>query len=336
MAATVGRVTPDRIMQMVHAFWPAQILSSAAACDFFTQIAHGHQTADAVATAAGTDPRATRMVLDSLVALEILRKDAGRYSLAPDTDAFLVRDRPHSIIEMIAEHPPLLWEDWGKLRESLKTGRPVRQVGEITTGGEFFPKLIRMIMSLSLAPADATAEHLGIGTTLKGAAVLDVGAGGCAWSIPFAQRDPSARITAFDLQPVLNEASKIVREFRVSQSFRMQPGDYRKDDLGEEYDVVIFGNICHIETSDGNRALIGRAFRALKRGGRLVIGDMVPNEDRSGPPFPVMFALNMLLHSDGDTYTFSEYSRWLVAEGFKQAEAFDTQRSHSPVIIATK
>jgi 2-polyprenyl-3-methyl-5-hydroxy-6-metoxy-1,4-benzoquinol methylase len=336
VATTVEQVTPDRIMQMAHGFWPAQILSSAAACDFFTHIAHGHQTADAVAKAAGTDPRATRMVLDSLVSLEFLRKDAGRYSLAPDTDVFLVRDRPRSIIEMVAEHPPLMWEDWGKLRESLKTGRPLKQVDEITTGSEFFPKLIRMIMSMSLAPADATAGHLGIGTTLKGAAVLDVGAGACAWSIPFARRDPAARITAFDLQPVLNEASKIVREFGVSQSFRMQPGDYRKDELGAEYDVVILGNICHIETLDGNRALIGRAFRALKRGGRLVIGDMVPNEDRSGPPFPVMFALNMLLHCDGDTYTFSEYRRWLVEEGFSQAEAFDTHRSHSPVIIGTR
>lgn len=336
MTTTVEQVTPDRIMLMTHGFWPAQILSSAAACDFFTHIAHGRQTAEAVANAAGTDPRATRMVLDSLVALEFLRKDAGCYSLAPDAEAFLVRDRPQSVIEMVAEHPPLMWEHWGKLRDSLKSGQPVKRVHETAGGGEFFPKLIRMIMSLSLGPAQVTAEHLGIGTTLKGAAVLDVGAGGCAWSIPFAKRDPAARITAFDLPPVLDESSKIVREFGVSRSFSMQPGDYRKDELGHEYDIIIFGNICHIETSDGNRALIGRAFRALKDGGRLVIGDMVPNEERSGPPFPVMFALNMLLHGEGDTYTFSEYQRWLEEEGFRQAEAFDTRRSHSPVIIATK
>ena len=38
----------------------------------------------------------------------------------------------------------------------------------------------------------------------------------------------------------------------------------------------------------------------------------------------------------GDTYTFSEYRRWLVEEGFRQPEAFETHRSHSPVIIATK
>jgi 3-hydroxy-5-methyl-1-naphthoate 3-O-methyltransferase len=334
---TALQVTPDRIMQMSHGFWPAAIISSAAAYDFFTHIAHGHATADAVAAAAGTDRRGTRMVLDSLVALEFLTKRDGRYALTPETDAFLVRDRRTSIVEMIAEHPALLWDDWGRLREALKTGRPVRAMDDVASGSDFFPRLIRMIMSLSLGPADAVAEHLGGGSTVTGARILDVGAGACAWTIPFAQRDRTAEITAFDLQSVLSETAKIVQEFGVARSFRMQPGDYRTDDFGsEQYDVVVFGNICHIETPEANRRLIARAHRALKARGRLVIGDMLPNEDRTGPAFPVMFAINMFLHCDGDTYTFGEYRTWLREAGFADVREYDTKRSHSPVIIATK
>jgi 2-polyprenyl-3-methyl-5-hydroxy-6-metoxy-1,4-benzoquinol methylase len=333
---TTLQVTPDRIMQMSHGFWPAAIISSAAAYDFFTHIAHGHTTAAAVAAAAGTDPRGTRMVLDSLVALEFLTKRDGRYALTPDSDTFLVRDRRTSIAEMIAEHPMLLWEDWGRLREGLKTGRPVRAMDDAASGGEFFPKLIRMIMPLSLGPADAVAEHLGIGSAVTGARILDVGAGSCAWTIPFAQRDRTAAITALDLPSVLSEAAKIVQEFGVAGSFRMQPGDYRSDEFGRDYDVVVFGNICHIETPEMNRQLIARAHRALKQGGRLVIGDLLPNEERTGPPFPVMFAINMFLHCDGDTYTFAEYRAWLREAGFGDVSAYDTKRSHSPVIIAKR
>jgi 2-polyprenyl-3-methyl-5-hydroxy-6-metoxy-1,4-benzoquinol methylase len=334
---TTVQVTPDRIMQMSHGFWAASIISSAAAFDFFTHIAHGHDTADAVASAAGTDPRGTRMVLDALVALEFLSKpQAGRYALTPESDAFLVRDRQASMVEMIAEHPPLTWDAWGRLREALKTGRPVSVVDDTAAGGEFFPKLIRMIMSLSLGPADAVAEHLGAGSALKGARILDVGAGSCAWTIPFARRDRTASITAFDLQSVLAETAKIVGELGVADSFRMQPGDYRTEEFGTDYDVVIFGNICHIEAPDSNRQLIARAHRALKAGGRLVIGDMLPNEARTGPPFPVMFAINMFLHGAGDTYTFGEYRGWLREAGFAGIEAYDTHRSHSPVIIAKR
>jgi 2-polyprenyl-3-methyl-5-hydroxy-6-metoxy-1,4-benzoquinol methylase len=336
MQTTVQQMTPDRIMQMAHGFWPAAIISSAAAYDFFTHIAQGRNTVDAIASAAGTDRRGTRMVLDSLVSLEFLTKEDGRYALTPESDAFLVRDRPASILEMVAEHPALMWDDWGKLREALKTGRPVKTVDDTASGNEFFPKLIRMIMSLSLGPADAVAEHLGVGATLKGAAIVDVGAGACAWTIPFARRDRTARITAFDLPAVLHETAKIVREFGVAESFRMQAGDYRTEELGSDYDIAIFGNICHIETPQANRELIARAHRALKPGGRLVIGDMLPNEDRTGPPFPIMFALNMFLHGEGDSYTFGEYRDWLREAGFARAEPYDTHRSHSPVIIATR
>jgi len=60
------------------------------------------------------------------------------------------------------------------------------------------------------------------------------------------------------------------------------------------------------------------------------------HRERTGPPFPVMFALNMFLHGDGDTYTFSEYRSWLGESGFARVEQYDTHRSHSPVIIAVK
>jgi 3-hydroxy-5-methyl-1-naphthoate 3-O-methyltransferase len=89
-------------------------------------------------------------------------------------------------------------------------------------------------------------------------------------------------------------------------------------------------------SAEMNRQLIARAHRALKQGGRLVIGDLLPNEERTGPPFPVMFAINMFLHCDGDTYTFAEYRAWLREAGFGDVSAYDTKRSHSPVIIAKR
>jgi hypothetical protein len=49
-----------------------------------------------------------------------------------------------------------------------------------------------------------------------------------------------------------------------------------------------------------------------------------------------MFAVNMLLHCDGDTYTFDEYRNWLRDAGFRAVDTYDTQRSPSPVVIATK
>jgi ubiquinone/menaquinone biosynthesis C-methylase UbiE len=331
-------LTPDRLMGIAHGFWASQILASAAHYGFFTSIAQGQKTAGAIASAAGTDPDGTRMVLDSLVALEILRRENGGYALTPEAEAFLVSGRPGDLSPMIAEHPQIVWNEWGHLREALKMG-PAKSA-EYTENPEaeaFFARLIRIIMPMALGPADAVAEHLGVGTARKGVRILDVGAGSGAWTMPFARRDPSAEITAFDLPHVLPETRKIVDEMGLGARYRLQAGDLTRDDFGEaRYDIAILGNICHGLTPDQNRDLFARLHRTLAPGGHIVIADMVPNEERSGPPFPVLFAVNMYLMTGGDTYTFSQYSAWLTEAGFSHPRAFDTHRSHSPLVLADR
>jgi hypothetical protein len=68
----------------------------------------------------------------------------------------------------------------------------------------------------------------------------------------------------------------------------------------------------------------------------LLIADMVPNDERTGPVFPLVFALNMLINTEeGDVFTMKEYTRWLNEAGFKKIWTVDAP-GPSPVILATK
>ncbi|HVB38850.1 MAG TPA: methyltransferase dimerization domain-containing protein [Vicinamibacterales bacterium] len=329
--------TPERILALSHGFWATQIVSTAADCRFFTLIAEGHRTAEAVAEAAGTDLRGTRMILDALVALDLLFRRNSHYVLAQDAEAFLVEGQPQSLAAYIAGHPTLLWDDWGRLRETVRSGRRAQDVGDAARAQAFFPKLIQMIMPLGLGAADAAASHFGVGRQLTGVRVLDVGAGGAAWSIPFARLDGASEITALDRPDVLKHTGEMTARFGVGERYRLQPGDYRRDDFGEdEYDFVLFGNICHGESPEVNRTLFAKTHRALKPGGRALIGDMLRHDDRTGPPMPAMFALNMYLHNDGDTYSLADYREWLTGSGFADVSTLDTGRSASPIVVGTK
>jgi len=76
--------------------------------------------------------------------------------------------------------------------------------------------------------------------------------------------------------------------------------------------------------------------RIMRADGRVAIIDLLPNDDRTGPPFPVFFALNMLLNTEeGDTYTLAQYTEWLQEAGFARVETADIG-SHSPLIIGWK
>ncbi|MGE5246250.1 MAG: methyltransferase [Betaproteobacteria bacterium] len=336
--ATTAAVSPDRLMALGHGFWVSQILASAAHYKFFTLISRGHCTADAIAREAGTNPSGTRVVLDALVTVEVLRKPGGAYTLTPEAEAFLVEGRPGYIAPMLAGHPQILWQDWGRLREALKQ-RPAKSAAyaDAPEPEAFFSHLIRIIMPMALGPADTLAEHLGVGVTRKGLRILDVGAGSGAWTMPFARRDPQAEITAFDLPHVVDETKKIVEETGLAARYRIEAGDLTTADFGDRrYDLAMLGNICHGLTPDQNRDLFKRLHRALAPGGLMVIADMIPNEERTGPPFPVLFAVNMYLMTDGDTYPLSDYSAWLREAGFKAPTTYDTKRSHSPLILAER
>jgi len=77
-------------------------------------------------------------------------------------------------------------------------------------------------------------------------------------------------------------------------------------------------------------------YRSLAPGGIVAIAEFVPADDRSGPPQPLVFALNMLLHTDeGDTFTFGQMTSWLREAGFVEARQFPIP-APSPILLAKK
>ena len=104
----------------------------------------------------------------------------------------------------------------------------------------------------------------------------------------------------------------------------------------EQYDLALLGNILHSEGEESSRSLLRRLHAALRPGGRAVILEFLPNDDRTGPPFPIFFALNMLLNTEhGNTFTLAEYTRWLREAGFVRIETAAIG-SHSPLVIGHK
>jgi ubiquinone/menaquinone biosynthesis C-methylase UbiE len=325
---------PERLQQMHFAFAAERVLSTSLKFDVFSHIAAGKKTAAEIAAAAGASERGMRMLLDALVGIELLSKREGRYEIAPEMARYLVRESPEYMGTFFATDN--LWEAWGHLADSVRDGKPQRSATEKEVAEDFFPVLVRTLHITNSKPAQNLAAKLVAGAK-SGLRVLDIGCGSAVWSIEIAKADPKARITAFDYPKVLETTRQFAEREGVAGRTEYLPGDLRVAQFPERsFDVAILGNIVHSEGPEGVRDLFTRIHRALDSGGRLAIADMIPNDDRSGPPFPLLFALNMLVNTDhGDTYTLSEYREWLTAAGFARVEPVDIG-SHSPAIVATK
>jgi hypothetical protein len=79
-----------------------------------------------------------------------------------------------------------------------------------------------------------------------------------------------------------------------------------------------------------------KTFDALAPGGTVAIMEFVPNHDRTGPPMPLLFAVNMLVNTEeGETFTFPEMSAWLREAGFVNPRLLDVP-AVSPLVLATR
>src|SRR5918996_3483063 len=217
-------LSPRPLMRILGDFANSQILDASLEYDFFTIIHKGTQTADDIAREAGTDPRATRIVLDSLPALGLVEKRDGKYRLTPMAEQFLVKEKPSYVGDF--RHVALaLWDGMGHLKESLKTGKPFSRMD---TGAELevWEKLVLGIIVIAEPAAKALCDVLKIGTERKGIKVLDIAGGSSIFGMTILSRDPTAHVTQLDWPSVNAVAKKLNKERGLEGRIRFIDGEH--------------------------------------------------------------------------------------------------------------
>jgi ubiquinone/menaquinone biosynthesis C-methylase UbiE len=313
-------LSPRRLMRILGDFANSQILDASIEYDFFTLIHKGLQSAEEIARAAGTDARATRIVLDSLPALGLIEKRGGKYFLTPTADVFLVKEKPSYVGDF--RHVALaLWDGMAHLKESLKTGKPLSRMD---TGAELpvWEKLVLGIIVIAEPAAKALCDILKIGSAHKGIQVLDIAGGSSIFGMTILSRDPSAQVTQLDWPNVNAVAKKANKERGLDGKIRFIDGEHHTAPIETNYyDLVLASNFCRFESPRGNQELFAKAYSALKPGGIFVVNDFVPNEERTEPTFALRFSVYTLTHTpEGECWTLSQYSDWLQKAGFKSIE----------------
>ena len=316
--------TPDKVMQVITGGWAAAILGSSAKHGIFNALEDGGDDAAGVANKTGISPRGAQAALDGLTGLGLVTLSNGRYRNSPEAAAFLVRGKP-AYLGGMAEVMTGSLTEWATLPEAVKTGAPTSMTTADMADNEFWHLLVPAIAALSFPVAQMAAERLGIA---QAGAVrwLDVGGGSGVWSAVWLGANTQAKGVQLDW-PVVNSIAKgFVGQFGVGDRFETIDGDFHTADFGAgQYDYAIYGHIAHQETPEDNVAVFRKFRKALKPGGTLVVNDFVLGDDRTGHPFALMLAAQMLLVSKGgNAWRQSDYRTWLADAGFTSVDIVST------------
>ncbi|BAU12394.1 O-methyltransferase family 2 [Leptolyngbya sp. NIES-3755] len=337
MQTTHSPVTPDRLMQFVFGYAPPLMIEAAIEHRVFDVLDEGAKTVEQLSQATGASIRGLRILLDALVALEFLARDAEQqYKLTPESAAFLVSTKPSFQGGLFRHTSHQLLPKWLELTEIVRTGKPAMAVNHEAVGTEFFQQFVNDIFPLSYPAAQVLAEVLQVAQTQSSMRVLDLAAGAGVWGITIAQASPQVYVSAIDWAGVIPVTQGNIDRLGLSDRVKCIAGDLLTTDFGTAYDLAILGHILHSEGEIRSRQLLKKVFEALAPGGTIAIAEWLMNDDRTGPANAAIFAVNMLVNSEeGDTYSFGEINSWLTQIGFINARTIEAP-GPSPLILAMK
>lgn len=307
----------NRINLIARGYQHAQILFAAVRADVF-RFLESPRNATELADALGWNARSAQMLLDGLLALELVTLEDARYRNVAMASMCLVPGAPADQTH-IMRHIAGSYEPWGLLEESLKTGAPA--LCERDRDPEALRAFILGMADLTRHAAPGVIAALDLAGRRR---LLDIGTGPGAYSIAFLEAHPHLHATLFDLPQVIEITREQVDAAGLSGRVTYRPGDLTQDSFGDGYDIALLSNIIHSFGPEENRALVRKCYECLAPGGLLVIKDFLLNPGRSGPPFSLVFALHMHVHTPaGGTYTVDEAADWTRAAGFRTGRFID-------------
>jgi ubiquinone/menaquinone biosynthesis C-methylase UbiE len=312
-------------------FWRARLLLTAAELDLFSVLEGKPMGAEQVAEKAGTHLRATRTFLDALCGQGYLVKKNGCYSNAPHATKYLVRGSPLYVGDILKHHANL-WDRWAKLTEVVRTGKPAVRAGRKRTAEEM-SRFINGMENMARFFAPLILPHVNLGNRHS---LLDLGGGPGTYSIMLCKNYPELYATVFDLPGVIQMARKFIEREGLGGRISTQEGDYLRDPFGTSFDTVLISAIIHSLSLQKNLLLFKKSYKAMVPGGVIIIRDFFLDEDRTTPSQASLFAINMLVGTDGgNCYTESEVTALLQKAGFRRP-SFSRVSKDSAILTAYK
>jgi len=320
------------IMTAARAFMPSRVILTAAELDLFSIIQDSPTTAEKIADRFGFDTRALERLLDCLVTFGLLQKNGGAYSLTHEGAPYSSK---HSASELpMLLHMSHLWGSWSDLTEVVKNGRASegRSPKQIDMGSRR-----AFIGAMHVSGRDLSEEIAGSLDLRSYRKLLDIGGGSGTYTIAFLNHNPQLQAILFDLKDVIPMARQRLSTEGLLDRVELIVGNFYSDDLPAGCDLALLSAIIHQNSRQQNLELFGKACRSLEPGGTLMIRDHIMDERRTYPPAGALFAINMLVNTQGgDTYTFHEVAQDLKEAGFTDVRLLRSGERMDCIVAAVK
>ena len=296
-------------------------------------------TTDELAARLDVGARALAIHLGLLAALGFVERHEGRWRATAATRTWLhpqAEGYQGPLLHGYRQSQPLHAQLLATLRPQVKATAHASAAADWERG-EMTPDFARMITAYMNAHSRAAAKAVGAQPLFADVrSLLDVGGGSGIFSIEVAKARPALHATVMEIAAVCAEAERYVeaagqtpRVHTVALNMFTQPWP-------SGHDAHFLSNILHDWSDETCRLLVKKSFDALPSGGRIVLHEMLMDDDGCGPLPAAAFSLLMLLGTRGRQYSLPDLRGFLEPAGFAAVEAFTTGGGYYSLVVARK
>jgi acetylserotonin N-methyltransferase len=305
----------------------------------FSSLTERALTTAELAQSINVDARAAGIHLGMLASLGFVERREARWRATASARTWLhpaAEGYVGPLLHQFKAGQPLHAQLLATLRPGVKATPHGSSVAEWERG-EMPPERARTITAFMNAHSRAAARGAAHQPLFSDVArVLDVGGGSAVFAIEFAKAWPALNATVMEIAAVCAEADRYIAEAGVADRVRTEAVNMFTQDWPTGHDVHFLSNIFHDWSDDTCRLLARRSFKALPKGGRIVLHEMLMDDDGCGPLATAAFSLLMLLGTRGRQYTQAELRGFLESAGFSGVEAYSTGGGYYSLVVAVK
>ena len=305
------------LIDMITGCWKTQVIGQGVALGLFDALAVGAATSATLARGANANPDGVMRLLRALATLGLVEHLPGdRFSLTP-TGALLRRDASDSLNGMAGHWGERIWESFGRLGASVRTGE-----ASIPSGPEHFEA-----MQADPAASDvfnrAMAEgSLRVGRALASAydfsrfsRLMDVGGGYGALLVGLLEAAPGLAGQIYDLPALAEPAKTWLTEQGMGARIGYQGGSFFET-VPQGADCILLKFILHDWNDDRCRTILRHCRNAIADGTLVIVERIVP-ETVSATDTDVIRGDLIMLGVGGKERTEAEYERLLEEAGLR-------------------
>lgn len=245
----------------------------------------------------------------------IVKQDDG-YSLSELGKKYLLKSSPTyfgGLLDLIV-HNEFTYE---KLKKAALSNKP-QEYGQNDIflsheqNMELAKKFTYAMHSISVAPASRWVSNLDLSEHEH---FLDIGGGSGAHLISALTEWPNMKGTVLDIDPVCEVSEKYLNRNDLSSRANTHAGDFWNCEFPNA-DIHFYSQIFHDWPEEKCQFLSDKSFKSMPKGGKIVIHEILIDDDKEGPFTPVAVSIAGLTWTEGKQYTGKEIRNILENSGF--------------------